>query len=216
MAKQLAPDVAGDAAGGEAALLASLRAGRDDAYEQLVRSHGGRLLAVARRLLGDGEDARDAVQDAFASAFRSIGRFEGSARLATWLHRIVVNAALMKLRTRRRKPEESLDALLPSFLADGHRSDPGGPWQPAAALEQREIRELVRRSIDRLPDSYRTVLLLRDIEELETTEVAELLGVGPGVVKTRLHRARQALRALLDPELREAAARAGRAPAGAT
>jgi RNA polymerase sigma-70 factor, ECF subfamily len=214
MAKQRVADVADKT--GEDALLAGLRAGRDEAYEQLVRSYGGRMLAVARRLLGDGEDARDAVQDAFASAFRSIDRFEGHARLSTWLHRIVVNAALMKLRTRRRKPEEPLDDLLPAFLADGHRSDPGGPWQPAAALERREVRDLVRRSIDRMPESYRTVLLLRDIEELETAEVAEMLGIGPGVVKTRLHRARQALRGLLDPELREGGAAARPARAGKT
>jgi len=212
MAKPRVPDVADKS--GEDALLAGLRTGRDEAYEQLVRSYGGRMLAVTRRLLGDGEDARDAVQDAFASAFRSIDRFAGHARLSTWLHRIAVNAALMKLRTRRRKPEEPLDDLLPAFLADGHRSEPGGPWQPAAALESRELREQVRRSIDRLPESYRTVLLLRDIEELETAEVAELLGIGPGVVKTRLHRARQALRGLLDPELRKGGAHPRPARAG--
>jgi len=220
MAKQRVPEAARGAAGdsrleGEAALLAGLRAGRDEAYEELVRTHAGRMLAVARRLLGDGEDARDAVQEAFVSAFRSIDRFAGGARLSTWLHRIVVNAALMKLRTRRRKPEEPLDDLLPAFLADGHRSEPRGPWQPASALERSEVRALVRRSIERLPESYRTVLLLRDIEELDTAEVAERLGVGPGVVKTRLHRARQALRGLLDAELLATAAGAGRTGAGA-
>jgi RNA polymerase sigma-70 factor (ECF subfamily) len=167
------------------------------------------LLAVARRLLGDGEDAHDAVQEAFISAFRSIDRFEGGARLSTWLHRIVVNAALMKLRTRRRKPEEPIDDLLPAFLADGHRENPNGPWQPAAAAESREVRELVRHSIERLPESYRTVLLLRDIEELDTAEVAEMLHVTPAVVKTRLHRARQALRALLHPHFRAGSAREG-------
>lgn len=180
----------------------ALRAGEDAAYERLVREHGARMLAVARRLLGDGEDARDAVQDAFAAAFRAIGSFAGEARLSTWLHRIVVNAALMKLRTRRRKPEQPLDALLPTFEADGHRRDPGGPWQPADRLERREARKLVRDAIERLPESYRTVLVLRDIEELDTAEVAERLGVTGAVVKTRLHRARQALRTLLDPHLR--------------
>jgi RNA polymerase sigma-70 factor (ECF subfamily) len=186
----------------EKALVDGLRAGREDAYEQLVRSHGGRMLAVARRLLGDGEDAHDAVQEAFVSAFRSIERFESQARLSTWLHRIVVNAALMKLRTRRRKPEQPIEDLLPSFHADGHRRDPGGPWQPAERLERVELRRLVRESIDRLPEPYRTVLVLRDIEELDTAEVAERLGVQEGAVKTRLHRARQALRTLLDPYLR--------------
>jgi len=186
----------------EERLVIALRSGDEDAYEQLVRAHGGRMLAVARRLLGDSEDAPDAVQEAFVSAFRSIGSFAGQARLSTWLHRIVVNAALMKLRTRRRKPEQPIDDLLPTFEADGHHREPGKPWQPAERLEQREVRRLVRENIAKLPDVYRTVLVLRDIEELDTAEVAALLEVNAGVVKTRLHRARQALRTLLDPHLR--------------
>ncbi len=186
----------------EERLVIALRSGDEDAYEQLVRAHGGRMLAVARRLLGDSEDAPDAVQEAFVSAFRSIGSFAGQARLSTWLHRIVVNAALMKLRTRRRKPEQPIDDLLPTFEADGHHREPGKPWQPAERLEQREVRRLVRENIAKLPDAYRTVLVLRDIEELDTAEVAALLEVNAGVVKTRLHRARQALRTLLDPHLR--------------
>jgi DNA-directed RNA polymerase specialized sigma24 family protein len=82
-----------------------LRCGQDKAFERLVREHTGRLLAVARRLLGSEPDAQDAVQEAFLSAFKAIGQFTGAAKLSTWLHRIVVNAALMKLRSRRRKPE---------------------------------------------------------------------------------------------------------------
>ena len=187
----------------ERALLAALRSGDERAYEQLVRSQAPRMLAVARRLLRNDEDARDAVQDAFVSAVRAIDSFAGDARLSTWLHRIVVNAALMKLRTRRRKPEESLDDLLPAFEPDGHRRDPGGPWQPAERLERSELRKLVRDAIDRLPEGYRTLIVLRDIEGLDTAEAAELLGVSTGVLKTRLHRARQALRTLLDPHLRE-------------
>ncbi|HTF32220.1 MAG TPA: sigma-70 family RNA polymerase sigma factor [Myxococcota bacterium] len=104
---------------GDAALLARLRSGESAAFEELVRDHGARLLGVAKRLLRHDEDARDAVQDAFFSAFRGLEKFEGEARLSTWLHRIVVNAALMKLRTRRRKPEAPIDDLLPRFLGDG-------------------------------------------------------------------------------------------------
>jgi RNA polymerase sigma-70 factor (ECF subfamily) len=196
------PEAGATDPGGDARFVASLREGSEQAFEELVRTHGGRMLAVARRLLGDHEDAHDAVQEAFVSAFRSIDSFAGQARLSTWLHRIVVNAALMKLRTRRRKPEHPIDELLPAFEADGHRRDPGGPWQPAARLEQRELRRLVHENIAKLPDGYRTVLVLRDIEELDTAEVAALLELDPGVVKTRLHRARQALRTLLDPHLR--------------
>lgn len=193
-----------DLAQDEAALVAALRANDAVAYEALVRQHLPRLLVVTRRILGNEEDARDAVQDAFVSAFKSILTFDGAARLATWLHRIAVNAALMKLRSRKRRPEQSIEALLPRFLDDGHQADPPAPWSDNAhqLLARRETREQVRAAIDRLPESYRTVLLLRDIEELDTEETARLLGVNEGVVKTRLHRARQALRTLLDPLVR--------------
>jgi RNA polymerase sigma-70 factor (ECF subfamily) len=110
-------------------LLERLRSGEEAAYEELVRRYGGRLLAVARRFLPVEEDARDAVQDAFLSAFRGLRSFEGHAQLSTWLHRIVVNASLMKLRTRRRKPEQSIEELLPGFLEDGHLERPASPWR---------------------------------------------------------------------------------------
>lgn len=187
----------------EAKLVDALRAGDGAAYERLVRGYGGRLLAVTRRLLREEEDARDAVQDAFLSAFRAIDRFEGQARLSTWLHRIAVNAALMKLRSKRRRPETSIEELLPGFIEDGHMAEPPAPWREGAdvLLARGETREWVRNRIDELPESYRTILMLRDIEELDTSEVAELLQISPGAVKTRLHRARQALRTLLDRDL---------------
>jgi RNA polymerase sigma-70 factor, ECF subfamily len=192
-----------DGRNADAALLAALRDGSAGAYEQLVRTHGGRLLAVARRLLSSEEDARDALQEAFLNAFRSINRFEGQALLSTWLHRIVVNVSLMKLRSRKRKPEESLDHLLPAFQDDGHfldRFDSG--TEPAdERLAREEAQAAVRSAIDELPTHYRTVLLLRDIEGLSTQDVAEQLGITTNAVKLRLHRARQALRTLLAPRL---------------
>jgi len=189
----------------ESKLLERLIAGDEQAYEELVRSYGGRMLAVARRFLPTEEDARDAVQDAFLSAFRSIHHFEGNAQLSTWLHRIVVNASLMKLRMRRRKPEQSIEELLPGYLEDGHFERPASPWrtEDLDPVEQRELREIVLRSIHSLPEGHRNVLLLRDIEGLDTEEAAQLLQISPGAVKTRLHRARQALRELLEPHLRE-------------
>jgi len=184
-------------------LLAALRAGDEAAYEKLVRENAPRMLSVARRFLGDEESARDAVQDAFLSAFRGLRDFEGGSRITTWLHRIVVNASLMKLRTRRRKPEEQIDELLPHWQPDGHPAQPAAPWPADRLLEREELGARVREGIDRLPDSFREVLLLRDIEELDTEETAKLLGVSTNAVKTRLHRARQALREVLDPALRE-------------
>ncbi|HKI38290.1 MAG TPA: sigma-70 family RNA polymerase sigma factor [Gemmataceae bacterium] len=189
--------------GPDAVLVERLRRGDGAAFEELLRAHSGRLLAVVRRLLGNEEDARDAVQDTFLSAFRSIDRFDGQAALATWLHRIAVNAALTKLRSRRRHPEKPIEDLLPTFLEDGHQARPSRNWpEPSAALQRQETREAVRRHIAELPEDYRVVLLLRDIEELDTDETARLLGLTTGAVKTRLHRARQALRALLEPEFR--------------
>lgn len=183
----------------EAQFLDRLRARDETAFEELVRTQGRRLLAVARRFLGTDEDAQDTVQDAFLSAFRNLDRFEGGSRLSTWLHRIVVNAALMKLRTRRRRPEESIEPLLPAFADDGHHLERISSWDEPVdeALERAETRRLVRTLIDELPDSYRTVLLLRDIEGLDTAETALALGLTPTAVKVRLHRARQALRTKL-------------------
>ncbi|MEE8104692.1 MAG: sigma-70 family RNA polymerase sigma factor [Planctomycetota bacterium] len=193
----------------ESALVAALKAGEDEAYETLVRTHAGRLLSVARRFLRNEDDARDALQDAFLQAFKGVSSFQEGARLGTWLHRIVVNASLMKLRKRARKSEPVLEDLLPEFLDDGHQADRAGSWGVAAqsstesAADRAETLALVREKIDELPDSARTVLLLRDIEGLDTREVAQQLGIKEGAVKTRLHRARQALRTLLDPHFRE-------------
>jgi len=186
----------------EAGLVARLQAGDQDAFEELVRTYGGRLLSVARRFVRNEADAQDVVQAAYLSAFRSLRRFEGGCQLSTWLHRIVVNTALMKLRTRRRKPEESIELLLPSFQDDGHHVEQFSEWGAPAdiLLDRKETRATVRACIQQLPDNYRQVLLLRDIEELPTQDVAQMLKVTPTAVKVRLHRARQALSTLLRKE----------------
>lgn len=186
----------------EQPLLAALRAGDDAAFAQMLRTYGPRLLTVARRFLPNDADAQDALQDAFISASRSIASFEQGSRLGTWLHAIVVRACLMKLRSmRRRSAERSIEDLLPRFRDDGHRIDPGPSWAApdGSAAETNETRALVRRCIDQLPENYRTVLLLRDIEGYDTAETAALLGLNDNATKTRLHRARQALRELLNP-----------------
>ena len=179
----------------DAQLLEKLRAGDEAAYEAMIRTHGGRMLAVARGLLRNEEDARDCVQSAYVSAFTGLKSFKGGCQLSTWLHRIVVNAALMKLRTRRRKPEESIEPMLPTYLDDGHHAEQFSDWAAQAdrLFEQKQLRAAVRAGIEMLPDSYRTVLMLRDVEEMTTEEVAGRIGVSANAVKIRLHRARQAL-----------------------
>lgn len=181
-------------------LLTRLRRGDGDAFEEMVRTTSPKLLATLRRMLRNEEDAREALQDTFVAAFRALESFEGQAQLSTWLHRIALNTALMKLRSMRRHPEEPIEELLPRFEADGHRvldAADEATIPVDEAIDSRRLQIAVRRSIDRLPEAHRTVLLLRDIEGLENGETAEVLGITPDAAKTRLHRARQALRTLL-------------------
>jgi RNA polymerase sigma-70 factor (ECF subfamily) len=185
----------------EGELLGALQRGDERAYAELVQANTGKMLAVARRILKNDEEAYDATQEAFLQAFKAIGNFQGDAMLSTWLHRITVNACLMRLRHRKRHPETAIEDLLPQFDETGHRIETGPAWTEdvTARLESAQLRKVVRDAIDRLPDNYRTVIVLRDIEGLSTEEAAAALGVRPEAAKMRLHRARQALRTLLAP-----------------
>ena len=187
--------------GDDERFLERLRAGDERAFEELVRMYGGRMLAIARHFLSRTEDAQDAVQEAFLSAFRSVAAFRGGSAVSTWLHRIVVNACLMRIRGASRRPETPIEDYLPRFDETGHHASPVEDWSvcPEKAMLSRETRERVRAAIEKLPPSYRTVLILRDIEELSTEETAEMLALTRTAVKVRLHRARLALRTLLTP-----------------
>jgi RNA polymerase sigma-70 factor (ECF subfamily) len=186
----------------DAGLLRRLHAGDEKAYEELVRSNEGRMLAVARCHLSNEEDARDIVQEAFLLAFRALPQFKSRCRLSTWLHRIVVNAALVKLRSRRRHPEEWIEESLPQFYTECHSLSDMPPADLAdAAIEQAELRQLVRRCVARLPGLAQRVVILRDIEELSTEETCEIVGLSQGALRSRLCRARQALETVLEAEL---------------
>jgi len=181
-------------------LLARLLAGEDAAFGELVRDHAGRLRRVAARLLRSDADADDCVQEAFLSAFRKLADFQGRCQLGTWLHRIVVNHALMRLRSRAGAAETSADELLPAFAENGTFVDDPAAWRdgPEELLRRAECRQAVRACIDALPESLRVAIVLRDMEGLDNAEVAEALGVSPGAAKVRVHRARQALKTLLE------------------
>lgn len=187
----------------EQALLDGLRAGHEPAFAEFVASYGGPMLATARRILGNEEDARDCVQDALISAAGKIQTFEGRSKLATWLHRIVVNTALSQLRVRARRPEQSIEPLMPNLDMMGCRIElPEDDYLSLdQVIDQSRVDATVRDAIEQLPESYRIVLLLRDIEEFNVRETAELLETSEGAVKTRLHRARSALKTLLEPIL---------------
>lgn len=198
-----------DAEGVEADLLAALQAGDPLAYERFVRAHVARVKAVAMRYLRNEEDANDVVQETFLSAFKAIPRFEGKAQLATWLHRIAVNAALMKLRTLERKGEatleEDVEELLPQFVGFGAHAKVQRSFGelPEDGMLRAETQFFVRACIDQLPEMYRTALFLRDIEGYENEELAKHLGITVNAAKIRVHRARQALRTLLEPRFAE-------------
>jgi RNA polymerase sigma-70 factor, ECF subfamily len=193
-----------DAKGQASDDLRLVRAGDKPATERFVRVNACWMLAVARRYVKDDGLAEDCVQESFVSALRSLDKFKERSEIKTWLHRIVVNSCLMKIRSAQRAQEQSIDDLLPQF--DAHDGRIEASWSqlatPDEILEQEQMRAFVRAKISELPDSYRIVLLLRDIEEFSTQEVAQLLGVSGAAVKVRLHRARSALKKLIEPILR--------------
>jgi len=185
--------------------LIALRAGEAEAVNRFVREHSGWMLAVARRYLRDRALAEDCVQEALISALTHIARFEGRSSLKAWLHRITVNAALMKLRSRRRQDERPVEEVLPQCDAEGLRRE--APWIEApradALIESRQACAFVREHLARLPETHRRVLQLRDIDGLSTAQAAQELGISEGAAKVRLHRARAALKTLVEPAMLE-------------
>jgi len=184
-------------------LVTRLRAGEPAAYEALVREHGARLLNTARRYLPEEADAEDAVQDTFVAVLRSVDGFGGNAKLSTWLHRIVVNCCLMKMRSRRRRPEESIVDLRSASGEEWEWSEPASDWSTPveSGVHGEELNQALRSCIGSLPERYQTILQHRVVEELDTDEVAARLGITANAVKIRLHRARQALHTLLELRL---------------
>ncbi len=171
------------------------------AFEALVHQESPRLFRVIQRIVRDEEESRSILQETFLQAYRRRETFRGEAKLTTWLYGIGINLARMSLRKRRRMEpleEQEIDRLQPSFF-DGAFAAPPHEWSPERLAVQSDHQRIVREAIERLPESYRLVIMLRDIEELSTEEAAEILKVTPGALRVRLHRARQALRALLDP-----------------
>ena len=193
------PAPAADVAAGpsERALVARLQAGDEAAFEEILRRYELKVFNLTRGLMRNDEDAQDALQETFLSVFRNIGRFKGGSSLSTWIYRIAVNAALMKMR--RRKNEQKnipIEEYMPEFDDTGHRVAVVPDWHPAVdqLLLNKELGSMLRGWIAELAPEYRTVFLLRDQEELSNEQVAEILGLSVAAVKSRLHRARLYLR----------------------
>lgn len=188
-------------------LLKEAAGGNATAIETLMSRYGNRVYRLAYGITRNAADAEEIVQDVFWQLVRKGGEFEGRAAVASWIYRVTTNVALNKRRGKRREVETSLDDCLPTYEADGHRAGARAflvaDWsaRPDHELLSGETRRILEEAIDRLPEHYRAVLVLRDVEELSNEEVAASVGDSVSAVKTRLHRARMALREILTRRL---------------
>jgi len=191
----------------EQGLLKDAAGGDVLALEALMSRYSSRVYRLAYGITRNTADAEEIVQDVFLQMIRKGADFEGRAAVASWIYRVTTNVALNKRRGKRREVETSLEECLPAYEADGHRSGARAflvaDWsaRPDAELLSGETRRVLEEAIDRLPEHYRAVLILKDVEELSNDEVAASVGDTVSAVKTRLHRARMALREILTRSL---------------
>lgn len=183
---------------GDQDLVARARAHDPAAFELLMRRHNQRVYRVVRSVLHDSAEIEDVIQQAYLSAFQHLDQFEGTARWSTWICRIAINEALARVRQGGRFV--SMDKVSEETMSDISKTPMGDPERTAAG---REFGGLVEQAIDRLPEMYRSVLIMREIEGMTTSETAAVLAVEPDVVKTRLHRARASLRTAIEERVGE-------------
>ena len=182
----------------------ALLEGDETEFEKIVRSESPRLFRVIRRIVRDDDEAESVMQETYLQAYRQLGTFRRESKFTTWLYAIGINLARASLRKTKRfstLDEADIDRLQPTFERGMYVEDLAS-WNPQKIAELQDRKRIVHHAIDRLPPDYRTIVILRDIEELSTAEAAAILKVSEGVVRVRLHRARQALRRILDEHLR--------------
>jgi len=182
------------------ALAARAAAGDGHAFEEIVARYEARVFRLACRLTSE-TDAPDVLQETFLQVYRNLPSFRGESQFGTWVYRIATNAALMLRRVRARRPVESLDAFMPQFDERGIHAELPAQLQVASRadelIDRQVLAEKARAGIARLPDLYRDAFVLRDLEEMSTTDVAQVLGIEPATVRQRVHRARMMLRGYL-------------------
>lgn len=186
-------NVVGDT-GAELKLVEAARAGDLAAFEQLVRKYDRNVFRIAQHITQNREDAEDVVQDAFLKAYQKLDQFQGNSKFYTWLVRIAVNEALMRLRKRRNDKTVSMDDDVET--EDGSMQREFADWapNPEQLFSQTELGDILGKAVQGLPSSFRTVFVLRDVEGMSTEETAEMLGLSIPAVKSRLLRARLQLR----------------------
>jgi len=180
-------------------LLEALKRREPAAFDRLIAQHGTMLYRVALRFMGQRQDAEEVLQEALLNVYEKVDTFDQRAAFTSWLYRIVVNTSLMRLRAKSRRPEELLDTSGPPFTTEGRHAREVGAWAlaPEDTLLRQEALVHLEQAIARLPDLYRAVYVLAEIEGLRHEEIATILGITVSTAKTRLHRARLLLREAL-------------------
>lgn len=181
-------------------LLERIKADDPGAFEALVETYGDRVYRFGRRMCGDREDAQDILQETLIAAYRALKDLEHAGAMKTWLYRVAANACLMMRRRGKFEPDReiSLEELMPAGEEGPRAEIPDEADLPDRAAERGQVVERVRQAVGDLPPAYRIVLVMRDMEQLSTKEVAEALGLQESAVKMRLHRARLMVRKLLE------------------
>jgi RNA polymerase sigma-70 factor (ECF subfamily) len=174
-------------------LVAQAKQNDYQAFEELVKRYEGRIYGHTLRLLGNREDAEDVLQETFLNVFRALGNFRGDSTFSTWIYRIATNNALMRLR-KLSHGEREFDDELPPPESMKRQALASHILDPKDALLEKEMMEELDKAIERLPEKYRTIFLLRDVEEFSTDKAAQVLGISEAAVKSRLHRARLFIR----------------------
>lgn len=180
--------------------LDALLAGDKAAFEKVVLKESPRLFRMIMRIVQDEDEAKSVMQETFLQAYKRLSTFRRESKFSTWLYAIGLNLARASLRKLKRLDtldEETIQRMQPVF-SNGMYAESYESWNPQKIAEKAERKNIVHKAINQLPDDYRAIVTLRDIEELSTTEVAEILDISEGAVRVRLHRARNALRKLLD------------------
>src|SRR5690348_15345342 len=164
--------------------------------EEVFHEYAPRVYNLARRMLSSDADAEDVTQDVLLQVVRKLGTFRGESAFPTWLHRVTVNAALAHRRKRAQSEDHRVPDPLEHFMDDGHHVSHVRPWavQPDQVAQDRETHQLIEKAIAGLPESYRDVYVLADVEGLPNADIAEILGLSVAAVKSRLHRARMLMR----------------------
>jgi len=190
----------------EAELIARIVAGEKDMFHELIRPYEKMVYLTVLSIVKNAVDAEDGAQDAVINAYRHLSSFRAEAKFSTWLTTIAINEGRKRLRKAKVAREDSLDEQIEEAEGD-FTPAPLTDWRevPLEALERKELRQALRDAVASLPDIYRQVFALRDLEELNIEETAEALGLSPGVVKVRLHRARMMLQKKLVPFLKTVA-----------